>query len=118
MNRLVVPYGKPCRLSDPGKDFAPEELERLLKKDIGELDAKDLMCIFQSYLPAGEYSECAYYLPRAMEYVVEDLPDACSVLDNLLYWMHENAERLAQDHLFEPLLERFIDVSRTGSATF
>ncbi len=118
MKRLVVPYRKPDRLSDPGRDFAPEELERLLKKDIGELDAKDLMCIFQGNLPAGDYSECAYYLPRAMEYVVDDLPDACSVLDNLLYWMHENAERLAQDHLFEPLLERFIDVSRTDLQSF
>ena len=115
---LIVPYGKPQRLSDPGKDFAPEELEKLLQKSLDELNADDLMCIFQSYLPAGEYSECAYYLPRAMEYVVEDLPDACSVLDNLLYWMHENAERLAQDHLFEPLQEKFIAIFRTDLQSF
>ena len=116
--RFVVPYSKPCRLSDPGKDFAPEELENLLQKSLEELNAGDLMCIFQSYLPAGEYNECAYYLPRAVEYVVEDLPDACSVLDNLLYWMHENAERLAQDHLFEPLQERFINIFRTDLQSF
>ena len=118
MNRLIVPYGKPQRLSDPGKDFAPEELEKLLQKGLDELNAGDLMCIFQSYLPAGEYSECAYYLPRAVEYVVEDLPDACSLLDNLLCWMHENAERLALDHLFEPLQEKFIDIFRTDLQSF
>ena len=32
---LIVPYGKPQRLSDPGKDFAPEELEKLLQKGLG-----------------------------------------------------------------------------------
>ena len=95
-----------------------KELEKLLQKSLDELNADDLMCIFQSYLPAGEYSECAYYLPRAVEYVIGDLPDACSVLDNLLYWMHENAERLAQDHLFETLQEKFIAIFRTDLQSF
>ena len=56
-------YSRPTKLSDPGSDFSREELEAIIHKTDVDLTDTDLVCIFQSFLPAGEYRESVYFLP-------------------------------------------------------
>ena len=56
-------YEKPTCLSDPGSDFSPEELNRILSKKDAELDWADFDCLFFGKMPAGTYEEVCYYIP-------------------------------------------------------
>ena len=64
-------YSRPTKLSDPGSDFSQEELEAIIHKADADLTDTDLICIFQNFLPAGEYRESVYFLPLALHHIVE-----------------------------------------------
>ena len=96
-------YPRPPRLSDPWGDFTPEELEAIIRKRDADLTDMDLRNIFQSILPAGEYHECVYFLPLALERIVKPAGDsdlACDVLS----WIGDSAEELKADGLWDELL--------------
>ncbi|MBQ6352665.1 MAG: hypothetical protein IJJ28_05320, partial [Lentisphaeria bacterium] len=63
----------------------------------------DLRCIFQSILPAGEYTECVWFLPLALERMLPPAGDADLCFD-VFSWIGDNAEPLAQDGLWDELL--------------
>ena len=70
-----IPYPRPARLSDPGHDFTPEECAAILAVPDDRLGWPELGEIFQSYLPAGDYAECAYFIPRALRFLDERARD-------------------------------------------
>ena len=68
-NIICRKYSRPTKLSDPGSDFSQEELEAIIHKSDADLTDTDLICIFQSCLPAGEYWESIYFLPLALKHI-------------------------------------------------
>ena len=111
---MVVPYNiistirsgypRPLRLSDPYRDFSPGELDAIIRKRDADLTDMDLRCIFQSILPAGEYPECIYFLPLALERILQPngYYDLCC---DVLSWIGDNADGLKADGLWEELLK-------------
>ena len=63
-----IPYRRPSKLSDPGCDFTPEECAAILAVPDERMGFRELGSIFQSYLPAGTYEECAYFIPRVLRF--------------------------------------------------
>ena len=106
MYKINIPYDRPEKLSNPFRDFEEDELNKILNKADAELGWKELSCIFQGYLPAGKYEECAYFIPCALEFISQNKQGA-SLLDNLLIWIHENVENLKKDKLFINILDCF-----------
>ena len=98
-------YTRPAKLSDPGSDFSQEELKAIISKSDADLTDTDLICIFQSYLPAGEYCESIYFLPIALERICNDDGDgAVTICDNLLRWIGQQKEKLEVDGIYDELL--------------
>ena len=106
IQNLCPKYPRPAKLSDPGSDFSPEELEALIRKPDAELTETDLMCIFQGALPAGEYRESVYFLPLALKHIAEE-NDEVSLCENLLRWTVGQREDLKQDGFYDELLNFF-----------
>lgn len=98
-----IPYPRPARLSDPGHDFTPEECAAILAVPDDRLGWPELGEIFQSYLPAGDYAECAYFIPRALRFLDERGGDASDVADNFIAWAGEQKRELDADGLFAPI---------------
>ncbi len=105
IKRIIYPkYSRPTRLSDPGSDFSQEELKAIIHKTDADLTDTDLICIFQSFLPAGEYRESVYFLPLALKHICDADDDGASTLcDNLLRWIGEQKTNLEQDDLYDRL---------------
>jgi hypothetical protein len=105
IKRIIYPkYSRPTRLSDPGSDFSQEELKAIIHKTDADLTDTDLICIFQSFLPAGEYRESIYFLPLALKHICDADDDGASTLcDNLLRWIGEQKTNLEQDDLYDRL---------------
>ena len=105
---LFIPprYPRPPQLSDPGRDFAPEELEAILRKPDAELTEVDLMAIFQGALPAGEYRESVYFLPLALEHIARGDQET-TLCENLLRWVYEERDNLRRDALFDEVMNFF-----------
>ena len=99
-------YPRPSKLSDPGRDFAPEELEAILRKPDAELTEVDLMAIFQGALPAGEYREAIYFLPLALEHITRG-DEEITLCENLLRWVYEERDNLRRDALFGEVMNFF-----------
>ena len=108
---IICPkYPRPLRLSDPGGDFAPEELDAILRKPDAELTDTDLICIFQGALPAGDYPESVYFLPLALKRIGNEDGDGTPTLcENLIRWIGIQKDRLEADRLHDPLLTFFED---------
>ncbi|MBR4666102.1 MAG: hypothetical protein IKO93_19710 [Lentisphaeria bacterium] len=113
---IICPkYPRPSRLSDPGGDFAPEELDAILRKSDAELTDTDLICIFQGALPAGDYPESVYFLPLALKRIGNEDGDGTPTLcENLIRWIGIQQDRLEADRLHDPLMtffeERFAEL--------
>ena len=110
-------YPRPLRLSDPYRDFSPEELDTIIRKRDADLTDMDLRNVFQSILPAGEYSECIYFLPLALERILQPKGDydlCCDVLS----WIGDNADGLKADGLWEKLLSLLEGVFAELTASF
>ena len=107
-NIICRKYSRPTKLSDPGSDFSQEELEAIIHKSDVDLTDMDLICIFQSYLPAGEYWESIYFLPLALKHICSSDNDGASTLcENLIKWIAEQKEKLEKDDLYVRLLAFF-----------
>lgn len=85
-NENVMKYQTPTHLSDPGGDFSPEELNRILSKADAELDWADFDCLFFGKMPAGTYEEVRYYIPLACAYL-ENQRDACNFFEHFSIWI-------------------------------
>ena len=90
--RIYPKYLRPVKFSDPGGDFSDDELKELIRKQDCELTEADLMCIFQGALPAGVYHEVMYFLPIALQHIVENQEN--DTLDHLLRWISYNQNAL------------------------
>lgn len=103
-----IPYPRPARLSDPGHDFTPEECAAILAVPDDRLGWPELGEIFQSYLPAGDYAECAYFIPRALRFLDERGREASDVADNFIAWAGEQKRELDADGLFAPIRDHLV----------
>ena len=103
---MQIPYSRPTRLSNPFKDFTEDELSRILSVKDLEMGWPELACIFQSYLPAGTYEECAYFIPLALKFI-QNGNEAPSLIQDFLLWCDHNYAKLEADKLLKPILETF-----------
>jgi len=110
-------YEKPTRLSDPGSDFSPEELNRILSKKDAELDWADFDCLFSGKMPAGTYEEVRYYIPLACAYI-ENQGDACNFFEHFSIWLEDNYARLKEDGLIAPVVSAFHALFRKDTSSF
>lgn len=114
--QIVCPkYPRPGKLSDPGGDFSPDELEAIIRKKDADLTDTDLICIFQGALPAGDYPESIYFLPLALRRIGNEDGDSTPTLcEYLLRWIGNQKDRLEADRLYDKLLiffeERFAEL--------
>ena len=106
IQNLCPKYPRSGKLSDPGSDFSPEELDALIRKPDAGLTETDLMCIFQGALPAGEYRESVYFLPLALKHIAEE-NDEVSLCENLLRWTAGQRDDLQRDGFYDELLNFF-----------
>lgn len=98
-------YSRPTKLSDPGSDFSQEELEALIRKNDSDLTDRDLICIFQSFLPAGDYRESIYFLPLALKHICDDdNANASTLCENVIKWIDAQKDNLEKDGLYVGLL--------------
>ena len=112
-------YFRPAKLSDPFSDFSQEELKAIISKCDADLTETDLICIFQSLLPAGNYNESVYFLPIALERFCKDDGDGASTLcDNMLRWIGQQKERLESDGVYDELLSFFGDAFAEMTSSF
>ena len=81
-----IPYPRPTKLSDPNYDFSPEECAAILAVPDEKMGFQELRNIFQSYLPAGTYEECAYFIPRVLRFLDERDEEVCDLADDFLIW--------------------------------
>ena len=110
-------YPKPTRLSDPGSDFSPEELNRILSKADAELDWADFDRLFFGKMPAGTYEEVRYYIPLACAYI-ENQCDACNFFEHFSIWIEDNYARLKEDGLIAPVVSAFHALFRKATSSF
>lgn len=110
-------YEKPTRLSDPGGDFSPEELNRILSKEDAELDWADFDCLFFGKMPAGTYEEVRYYIPLACAYI-ENQRDACDFFEHFSIWIEDNYARLKEDGFVNPIVSAFHALFRKATSSF
>ena len=103
--KICPKYPRPAKFSNPGGDFSDEELKELIRKRDNELTETDLMCIFQGALPAGEYHEVIYFLPIALQHIVENKES--DTANELLRWISYNQEELQADGYYDDLLKFF-----------
>lgn len=110
-------YEKPKRLSDPGGDFSPEELKKILSKDDADLDWADFDRLFFGKMPAGTYEEVRYYIPLACAYI-ENQRDACDFLEHFSIWIEDNYARLKEDGFVDPIVSAFHALFRKATSSF
>ena len=110
-------YKKPTRLSDPGGDFSPEELNGILLKQDAELGWRDFDRIFQGKMPAGTYEEVRYYIPLACAYI-EMQRDACYFFEHFSSWIEDNYARLIEDGFINLIVSAFHALFRKATASF
>ncbi|MBP5585662.1 MAG: hypothetical protein J6Y92_04840 [Lentisphaeria bacterium] len=110
-------YERPTHLSDPGGDFSPEELNRILSKTDAELDWADFDRLFFGKMPAGTYEEVRYYIPLACDYL-ENQRDACTFFEHLSIWIEDNYARLKEDGLLDPIISAFHALFRKATSSF
>ncbi len=96
-------YPRPVKLSDPCHDFSPEECAAILAVPDEKMGVLELRNIFQSYLPAGTYNECAYFIPLALRFLDNRGENASDLADDFLVWAGEYKTDLEKDGLFTPI---------------
>lgn len=114
---MKMKYERPTHLSDPGGDFSPEELNRILSKTDAELDWADFDRLFFGKMPAGTYEEVRYYIPLACDYL-ENQRDACTFFEHLSIWIEDNYARLKEDGLLDPIISAFHALFRKATSSF
>ncbi len=114
---MKMKYEKPTRLSDPGGDFSPEELNRILSKTDADLDWADFDRLFFGKMPAGTYEEVRYYIPLACAYI-EKQRDACNFFEHFSIWIEDNYARLKEDGLIASIVSAFHDLFRKATSSF
>ena len=103
MQKPFSPYPRPVKLSDPCHDFTPEECTAILAVPDEKMGVLELRSIFQHYLPAGTYTECAYFIPLALRFLDNRGENANDLADDFLVWAGENKTDLEADGLFTPI---------------
>ena len=100
-DKYFQPYAEYCIRTTLSED----ELKELIRKQDCELSEADLMCIFQGALPAGVYHEVMYFLPIALQHIIENQEN--DTLDHLLRWISYNQNALQADNCYDDLLKFF-----------
>jgi len=101
---MKTPYKKPRQLSDPYKDFTKKELDSIIKCENQNLGYYEYSCIYQKHLPAGKYSECAYYIPYVLNFIRTNNKDRDEIADIFLHWCCTHASELIKDSLLDEIL--------------
>ncbi len=100
LSDIFAIYPHPERLSDPWRDFSEEELTAIVSKRNSELDWRDFSNVFSNCLPAGEYCESVYYLPLAMEYIINEKEDYYQLFNHLMWWLGFFKDELIKDNIY------------------
>ncbi len=94
-----TPFPHPQQLSDPFGDFYTEseqhKLRVIVDKAPGDLDWSDFRTVFQYGMPAGDFRECAFYLPWAFAHLHDLRDDHLEYLSDMIRWTSLHAEELA-----------------------
>ena len=114
----LIRYPRPTRLSDPGCDFTPEECAAILAVPDDRLGWPELGNIFQGFLPAGTYEECAYFIPHAVRFIDERGDCASDLAKNFLDWAGEQRVELEADGLFAPIRAHMQELLRACLSEF
>lgn len=106
---MRIPYGRPMRLSDPFKDFEHDGdmLVRILAVKDSEMGWHELSAIFQSFVPAGTYEECAFFIPQALRFIQGSNKESSSLIQQFALWCDCNCGSLEKDGLMKPVMESF-----------
>lgn len=87
---------RPSQLSDPFDEFTLDELREILDKEPQDLGVKEYMNLFHTNLPAGNFQECAFYVPYALQYIHTHLNDSecIEVVGRVNFWVNTQKEEL------------------------
>ena len=118
LSDMEIPYKRPFVFSDPNRDFSKEELEKIILTKDSELGVYELQCIFQRYLPAGHYDECAYFAPIAIDRIQSGCEEAASLLYNFIFWCQDNVIHLEEDDVLTDILGCLCDCFKVWTKEF
>lgn len=116
--KKCIPYNRPNKLSDPFSDFAEYELKKILGVDDSEMGWKELCCIFQGSLPAGEYKEAVYFIPFALNFINSSREESSFLIDGFVTWCDYNYQNLNNDGLANLIIEIFHNYFETWITNF
>ena len=101
MSSLTLPYPRPASLSDPFHDFTSEMLEKILQTPDSEMTWWHYQQILGPFLPAGNYEEAAYFLPRAFDHILSHDDNSLDLVTSLAWFISEYRPRLEEDGAIE-----------------
>jgi hypothetical protein len=115
---LPVSYPRPQGFSNPDDDFSFEELHSIIIKDDKDLTITDFICIFQAFIPAGTYEECAYFIPvllqRAEMESKNEHGEAGELYSDLIEWLNF----FHQEAMADGMLQSVKDILLLKLSTF
>jgi len=79
---------------------------------------REYCAIFQGYLPAADFEEGVYFLPRALAYLRDNPEDAFECQGGVLIWISEYSPYLARVGLLDDVRRAVHECVRVWTATF
>jgi len=104
---MNIPYKRPYSFSNPSRDFSNDELKKIIETEDSALSSYEFHCIYQQYLPAGNYCECAYFIPHVLDFIRQGNDGAASVLSNFIGWCNSNSVALHEDGILIQIINIF-----------
>lgn len=115
---LYTKHRRPTRLSDPHHDFTAASLAELLSVPDEEMTWHHFSSILGPHLPAGTYTEAAYFFPRAVDYLLSNHEDALDLITPIVGFVSNNAKELEEDGLLSAARESLGICLEELTATF
>lgn len=112
---MQIPYPRPQKFSDPFGDFSQEELKQILSVPNEQMGWNELGLIFQTYLPAGVYQECVYFVPYLIKVIWDEIrfqkniEGIIDLINCYIIWSDHNIQELMNDNLWEQINRTILD---------
>jgi hypothetical protein len=113
-----VPYGRPLEFSDPYNDFTPKHLAELLQTPDEQWTWHHFVDALGPHLPAGEYTESVYFLPRAFDYILEHDKEAFDLITPIVGFVSQHTAELDSDGLLTKVRECLFACLRQWTSLF
>ena len=111
-------YGRPARLSDPGREFASRRLKEIIRTPDEMLSWSEFRDIFHVGIPAGTYEETVYFLPIALHDMRLSPRDSLEFMSGVCCFIADSLRRLEADSLLRPTMDGITEVLRAWSSRF